>query len=605
MSRSSLAVGVGMSVAVVAAAGPQIAEAYEINVRGQAHFETDIRTAGTTVGVGARLSDDLGEPVPQQSVQVGVYQDGREIGADQLVTDYFGRFSTVFELAPGRYDVQFDYEGASHVAGVHTAETIEVREAPAELELEAPEWIRGDSVEAPLEIRATAAGTGIPTFATVVVDDRATASVDLDRRGRGEFDLQPHLRPGNNDVGVVLEETEYRDATAAETSVRQSVDARLDGSLERVFERTDRGRLADLVVEDARGPIEGVGVEFRLEPAGSGTETSEDERVVERSADRRGRASALFGDDELPEGRWRVTAGVDPPVGERLDWESDSFEHSEPVWPAIVRGIALVVLAAGIGWYGRRELVAARDWIARRLAGEDDEPEAEQPEPVFEEIQDIEPREIDRPDECTETGPQAVVVQVWDEWRTEPVAEATVALQDHERREEWTSGPRGLVEVPEIGSQGLEVRIRAPGFVPARAKIEPAEHDGAVRLELTPVPLQIRRAYRRIVRRARGQDPWGRLTPRQIEEALRQLGSGDRTAPEIASVESRRWRRALEDWDQLEEDERIDRLVETVTAILEETNFSGRDYELAVWERTRPLLEKLARRLESQPGGRR
>lgn len=604
MNVTGRAAGAGMMAALVVAVGPSVAQAFEISVRGEARLETDVRAAGTTVGAGGRLVDDLGEPVPRQSVDVAVYRGERQIDVEAAETDYFGRFSTVFELEPGDYDVQFDYGGASHVSGVHTAESLEVEEAPAELTVDTPAWVQGASPEVGAEIRASADGVGIPTFVTVAVDDRPAASVDLDREGRAELDVGPYLEAGDNEVAVVLEETEYREAVTASTAIRQSVEPRLEGRLERVFERTDRGRALEVDLRDEQGPLAGVDVEFQLIPVGEQTERKEGYRAIDETG-QQGEAAAMFADDELAEGRFEPRAIVEPAAGDAVEWRGEPFEQTEPGWPPIVRTVALVVLGAGLVWVGRRRLVAARNWIAGRLWNRTDDRESEpdRDRRVLEEVQQLEVRHIDTSVAEESDESTSLVVQVWDEWRDEPVESATIELEDRDGREDgyWQTNRDGLVELPATG-ETVKLGVEAPGFVPVRGSIRVGDVEGPVRVEMTPVPLQIRRAYRWMVEQTRGDDPWGRLTPRQIEEALRELEDIDGDRDVGGEVEARDWREVLEFRDGLDEDQRAERLVETVTAIVEETNFSGRHFEVSIWEQTRRLLEQLARQLEVDGG---
>ena len=105
---------------------------------------------------------------------------------------------------------------------------------------------------------------------------------------------------------------------------------------------------------------------------------------------------------------------------------------------------------------------------------------------------------------------------------------------------------------------------------------------------MTPVPLKIREIYRWLVERAHGEDLWGSLTPAQIAATLAR-----HLTPAPSAGDD--WREQIERWTHLQAEERPGALLELLTAAVEETNFSGRDYDVELWHQVRAIVMELDR----------
>ena len=564
----------------------------EVSVQGASDLDVDVRTAGTSLQVEGRLTDDIGDPLPEQRIDISV-RDAATSFDEDLYTDFYGRFSMATELSPGSYDVEIDFAGASHLSGTRRSETIDVETAPVRVGLETPGWVHGADEEVPIEVAARSDGEGLATFVWLEVDGESIASFELGADGRGRFDAGPFLEVGDNELIVGVPETDYRERAAATARIRRVDEPTVDGEVERVFRRTERGHRVGLTVEDDQGPVAGATADVRLTEATG----DEERRLVERIATGDdGRGTAMFADDDIDDGTWSVTAAVQPDVGEPILWRGGEIEYYPPLWLRLLRLAGMVILAAGGLWLGRHALVTLRTIVVRIFERrEDDDSESVGDKPVLEAVEEVDLEVVESGDVAELTGPQTVVLRLRDEWRDEAVDEAVVEVEGPDgTTEEFdvTDGDDLVLCDRRTGPSTIEVR--APGFVPAFATLEVPIDARLVRLEMTPVPIKIRRAYRWMLERTQGEDVWGRLTPREVERAMRRI------EPVDDSVELRDWRDVLErEWSASDEEERIDLLVRTVTAVVEETNFSGRDFEVEVWESTRRVMSALVDSIEA------
>ena len=598
----------GVATILVALLCPAVATALEVSVHGESQLDVDIDSAGTTVRFYGHLQDDLGDPLPVQRLSVALRDQGAIIFEDTVYTDFYGRFSTFVEVAPGTYAAGVEYDGASHVAGTRKGATIHVESEPPQLAIDAPRWVHGFDAPVPLEIQARAGDQGLPGYAAVAVDGRPVASINLDHRGQGSFDASSQLEAGDNTIAVAMEATEFRDEARAHTQIRSVRQVEFDGDIERVFRRGERGQKVDVRLRDSRGAIDGADVELRLERDGDqGGETPEDSEgvrlVEELETDEGGEASVLISDEALGEYRWDVSAVVDPPSGEPIVWQGGTIQQRSPVWLRAVPILAVLALVAGLLWMGRSRIAALWEalreyWTSIRNSMEESAPGAELPD-----LESVETPELiaTRRDDLESREPTGAVVELWDTWRDRPVSGAEVAVESRGVTTTMESGDDGCVDLSVPDGGEIELRATAPGYVPARVRLDRESLSGTSRMAMTAVPLKIRRAYRQMVRRARGDDPWGRLTPRQLQEALRSADSipdtekldGD-TVPVEDRLELSEW---LDDFSG-DDDPRLDALLQGITKIVEETNYSGRHYDTEVWETARQAMQQLIEGLE-------
>lgn len=594
---AALAVGV-----VVGAAAPLYA--LELSVQGRAGLELEVRAAGTMLVVDGRLHDELGDPLPSRVVDIEIRRQGQVQLRNSVYTDYFGEFSSSVELPPGRYEVEAIYDGAPHVAGASEGEFVDVETAPTMLDLNAPSWVHGADAEVPVRIEATAEGKGLAGAATLSIDGADVAAVSLDRRGRANYDVGPHLRQGNNELVVEIPGGDHRDSVRIARSIRRVDEPRVEGGVDRLFRRMRRGVEVGVDVADSEGPLAGAVVEFRLQ--NSEVSTDEDATRIEElvnvaRTEADGRASALFTDDELGRMSWDVGARIQPPAGAPIDWTGGSVRNEPSRWRGVLSLLAFVVLLAGGLWLGRRGVLVLWEkfnqwrWPTPEKSpdGGDDEVAAVMAKTERVAVHPAPPAASGDDDETDQLR-----LQLWDEWRDAPVEQAKVVLKGPQEMEQCVDATDGVVELPQLDDGTWDLHCEAPGFVPAHGEVTIPCEPAWVRIKMTAVPLKIRRAYRWMMRRTRGEDAWGRLTPRQIREALTSIESLAGKSGDNTSAEEMQWRSLLGAWEDREPSERPGLLLDMITAVVEETNYSGQVYDATVWEAVREAIVALVDSLE-------
>lgn len=577
--------------------GSSTVAALELSVRGEAQLDVEVQPAATTVKVAGRLYDDIGESLVQRRVDVSLRSGDQVVFEQRIHTDFNGQFNTLTEVAPGDYTVEVSYPGEQHMESVEATETVTVDAKAVELDVGAPRWIHGRDGAVPVDIRATADGRGLPGFASVAVDEGARASVELDWQGAGRFDVGPHLEDGFNTVDVEIPSTEHRHAQATSIPIRRVVDPTVEGRVDRVFRRARRGVRVELEIADAHGPLRGATTDLSLRRTGPDQGTGEaNPELLRRSevTDDGGRVSVFFADGELRDGTWLISATISAPVGPSIEWEGESVKQRESRLVNLARMMALLAALAAFFWLGRSWITSAIAVLADRFGGSSKE------EPAAEVFAAVEKTSLDSMSTvAVEHGGEASRLQLWDSWRDRPVEKGRLEVYgaDGEVLEKF-DGVDGAVELSANPEEIAALEASAFGFVPARVEFSGGPPAGAMRLSMTPVPLKIRAAYRWMVERARGEDPWGELTPRQIEDALRELDdNGEDNESRVGRLDS--WRELLARWDEADSERRGRLLVGVITELVEETNYSGRDYDVDVWESARVAMKALAARLEA------
>lgn len=606
----SLIAAVALGLTMVLGSVP--ASSLELTVRGESTIELHLRAAGTTAEVRGVLRDDLGKPIPSRTVEVEAISQGHRSWRERLRTDYFGNFSAVVELAPESYVVQAVFDGSSHLSGTRQSAPLVVERGDVALEVDFPEWVHGPEAPAELSIRATSAGEGLPAFATVSVSGETVGSFDLDNQGQMRFDVGPYLAAGINEVLLEIPGSRYRAQASRELAILKVVGASLEGEVEPVFLRMVRGEEVALRLADEEGPLPGIPIEVILEQEVDAEEEqlTEIRQLVEVvTTDRRGRGRALFTNDDLQGQEWTVRAVVTPPAGEKVRWQGPTIEPRTSTAFPFLRTVFVGIFLLGLLWIGRRVLLlwvrSIRSRVARWLQTWRAD-RSKQPSVPLEEVEQVvlEPvtldEAIDVPDDET------ICLQLWDEWRDQPVPRAILRFQSPQGVSFERPVEGGILSI-ELGVPGVwEITAEARGFVPAETSVRMPGSHPSLRLRMTSVPLKVRRAFRWMVERATGEDPWGRLTPRQIEEALGRLASRDDALVDgKQDAPSHKWEIFLERWEEAEADGRADLLAQAIIAAVEETNYSGRDYDPEVWDVSREAMRALVRSLEESRGLRR
>ena len=565
-------------------------EALEVSVLSRAELTMEARGAGTTLTVHGSLRDDSGAGVPAQRVYFVAYSGRDRVVEVNLTTGYHGEFTFFEELAPGNYQVELFFPGGSYLSEAHQREEITLERAPPRLRVEGPSWVLGTREPVSVQIQATSGGRGLPGFITAIQGDRPISTIPLDSRGRAEFDVRPYLRNGVNTLRFRLEGSSYREPVLRTLEIRNTPELRTRVEVEPLYLRFERGFEVEVFLSDEFGALE-EGL-IRLYLTQEEGEESREIRKEERS-DYRGRGRFFVSFDELEGERWQIRVEVRPDVGKAQIWEGESMQEEVPVINLVVRWLAILGLVCALLWLFRRVMLALFEkvivsWKSLR----EESPEEQKAQFERELFTPLERASV----KALQPGGETIGVlrlQIWDTFRNRPLAGARVLLDE---TTELECDEKGSVVIPRGTT---EIRAQAHGFLPVEASIK--DHTtGMVRLEITAVPLKIRHLYRHLIRSLERDDPWGRLTPRQIKQVLAPLTlqvqhESLRSSPD--------WERVLQDWESLSESERPAALLAAVTALVEETNFSERTFDLETFEASKLVIQELLTLLSWQRGG--
>jgi hypothetical protein len=590
------------------------AEALEVRVRAQSVLDADVTTAGTSVHVTGALRDELDRGLPQRRVYVSFSpKDTRaadEAARDMVYTDRRGGFTLARELAPGRWSVDIAFEETEHVTASQTRHEIEVEPAPVDLRIQGPELVVGEVDSVGVRARANVAGVGLKAPAHVLVDGEGLATIELDQFGRGIFDVAAGLSPGINDIVVRIAATEHREAVEAALSIRYSESLQVSAEFEEVVERLQRGLGVRGVIADGLGPIEGARVRVEIFRRGDERVDADegDGAAEERAAYQRfvtsgpeGRFVAFFAGDDLEDGVWSAQTTIVPPVGDEIEVSTEPVEFDRTTTRWLLNVLGLIGLLGALGLVVQRlwQVIGAR--LARRRRRRDSRERAEQ---AFSETEAIELRPLGAQVPPVEREPDRLSISgvVWDVWRDVPVAGATLRISaDAELVREVTTADSeaetlsaGAFLVEELQAGSYQLEVSADGFMTGRLRFE-LPHRGQLsntRLDLIAVPLKIRRLYESLIATLRGEELWGRLSPRQIEQTL--LEASKRAAQAQQTPGSRAFVASLErKLDEQRGQLSAEELVAMMTAVVEETYFSGRTFDESVWRLAREIAVDL------------
>ncbi|RVU48895.1 carboxypeptidase regulatory-like domain-containing protein [Lujinxingia sediminis] len=572
------------------------ANAYEVRVLGSAELELEAVGAGTNLNVRGQLVDDLGRGLAQRRVDLLVENERRAtVNQARVYTDFQGRFSWSSDEVPGSYVVTASFAGSEHLPASRSSASVRLVAEPVVLEVQVPSFVYGEA-EVFADFQASSAGQGVATFVSVYRAGEAVAAAQLDTYGRTRLDLQPFVELGDNAFEFVIEGTAYREAVRVAQNVRRGDQIEVVGRVERVFLRMRRGWEMRLQVDDERGGVPDLDVRWRVRREG------EDPVEFEGKTDASGMARYFVESRAGAQGIYEVDARVLPPAGAELVWPGERWEVEEAPGEKALRLAAMVAVLLALVWVGRgvarRAGVMMRAWWGRLRAhrARARTPEDAMARDMASGLEELELEERSEAQDESLDPALTLVVELWDRWRDRGIEGATLSLTG---ADETT-----IAHARELGGGAYALSLShsatstlsaaASGFVDARATLERGR-SGRLRLKMSPVPLKIRELYRWLVRRAHGEDLWGTLTPAQIARALA------RQQPVSAEV-SLGWSEALEGWTRLRAEERPAELLRLLTAAVEETNFSGRDYDVALWHRVREIVLELDRLVAFERG---
>jgi hypothetical protein len=578
--------------------------ALEVRVRAETSLEVDVTAAGTVAQVAGSLRDDLGRGVPQRSVEVRI--DSRRTGEAVLSrtvhTGPRGRFGVQEELPPGGYEVFVRFADTEHLDGNEHSASLRLEPKPVDIRAFGPSLVFGRSHPAWVSGRAMAGRVPYQEFAEVLVGEEVVGRMELDATGRGTFDVAPHLETGINQVTLRTPGSAYRDPSQASVDIRFADDVQVEAKIEEGLERLQRGVSVQGRVYDAGGPLEGVRVRTVIRSEALVDEEAEERTFTARTTtDSDGRYVGFVPATKLGDGRWRGTAEFVPPIGERIQVDAGSVEIDTRAYRWAMNGFGLVAIFAGMLVLLARVGQAFRArWrkFRRRVERERRERAA------LEEVEEIVPVFFD-PDELEESvvlSRDDVGGVVWDVWQSKPVAGASVALRSQGGAMEATSDANGRFRFEDVPEGAWQLVVRKHGFVRGNLEME-VPHDGRMshfRVDVIAVPLKIRRLYGAVVEHSIGEDLWGRLSPREIEEQLESLwpdseGEGSEARRELRA-------RVLSQLQRDESDQTSPTAVlAALTEVVEEAYFSGRTYGEEAFLFARQLALELRARAGEGP----
>ncbi|MEM1349562.1 MAG: carboxypeptidase-like regulatory domain-containing protein [Myxococcota bacterium] len=605
-SRAVSIAAVHLAVAAAALCAPVDGVAVELQVRGQGRVFVDAQGAGTTLQITGVLRDELGQVLPMRDISVGVVvaDSGDEVAREVLVTDIHGRFGTQLALAPGRYTVTSRFEPTELLVGSELERTVELVPVAPKLELSAPELVVGRAGAAIVRLRASAANVGLSAEVEVSVNGAPLASVELDQYGRGVADVSSALVPGDNRVEASLPAQRLREEAEGEVAIRFSEGAGVSVDAGATYQRLERGIGITGQVRDALGGLPGASVFITLEPAESAGGGERDElsaelaRPVEVQTEVDGDFAGFVAQQALGDGKWRARVRVVPPVGQALEAVSDPVTFDRSSSRAVLNGLGVLTVLVGLLVLLWRLSVLDVEGLLERLFGQERSEEDLVLDYTREEVVRVESVEAPA-DYVAPAGFHTIAGVVWDGWRDVPVGGARIVLAAPGGRvaRDIIASSEARFEVGPLAPGSYTLSVQAQGY--ARGVMEVSiPHDGTLtyfRMGLVALPLKMRRFYQAWVRRRRGEDVWGRLSPREIERSLQQTLEldVDLVTDEVRRDALRTRLRSMLDEGAVDQIS-VEQLLMWLTDLVEESYFSGRVLDEELWG----VLIALTKRLD-------
>lgn len=628
-----------VSASLCAISAPQRALATEIRVRGQAKLYTDIQAAGTSAQISGILRDELGQALPQRPLTLSVQQGSTTVLEETLYTDIQGRFGYQKTLPSGAYQVSVTFARDEHLDAASSLRDLELTPAPRRLELQGPSVVVGTTRAIQLRLRATAGGVGVRAPVELHVNAQRIASIELDHYGRGVFDLQSSLAPGDNEITAFLLATPDSPGAAAQTQLRYAPSASLEARLELGHERFERGLKVVGLVSDERGPLPGGEVAVVFERVSDAAPAPEDTKAIinalgqeepaspppppqpEDSAldpltsqstykargavDERGQFSAFAPQQFLADGRWIAKVVYSPESGASIRQQTDAMTLDRSTSRLTLNILGLLTILIGVAVLSQRQLwskLAAR-WRARQRANA-------QAKPNYDEDERIEVESLAPPNaQAISAGLFGIAGVVWDAWRDQPIAHAQLRVEsaDGQLIREVSADAAGQFSIDELPQGQHQLSVWAYGFARGRMALN-LPHRGELsytRISLIAIALKVRRFYQAWVQRWHGQDVWGALSPRQIEAALFEaVFEASQVLEDASAREALRARYdAFIAQEQPLTEHSVEQLMLMLTELIEESYFSQRVYEEGLWRLVVEITQRLERGLEQADQG--
>ncbi len=574
------------------------ASALEIRVRGEARLQVSANAAGTVAQVYGILSDELQRSLAHRAVSVRIEdKQGTAILNRTATTDASGRFSVQEELPPGTYSVVARFAENDHFDGVIYRGDITLEPAEMAADLYAPNLAVGREV--PVFVYGQAAAAGIPFQGSgeVYVNDDKVGELEFDQSGRGSLDIVSRLQEGENQLRLMIPGSAYREATETFSRIRYTEHLKISASMEERVERLSRGLSIFGTVTDAKGnPVPQMRVQgvYRLIEAAEDSEAKETILTISDRSDENGRFSTFVAWTRLGDGVWTGRARAIPNVGTAVEANVNEVDVDTATSRAALNVLGMLVLLLGLLVLLGSVLRQAKLYIDKFREGRELKKRSRE---ALETEDKIIPIFLDTSVQATPAARSEVGGLVWDVWQKKQVRTATVELKS--RGGEILSAQadeRGRFEFGEVPAGEYAVTVTAPGFVAGTMRMK-VPHDGrfrSFRVDLIAVPLKIRRLYQLLMAEASGDDPWGLLSPAEIETEMWSLFH-DPSLKWKSEDERKEVHDRIADALKSEDSEAIDgvSLLSVITDIVEESYFSGRVYDESVWLLARSIAIQL------------
>lgn len=572
------------------------AHAIEIRIRGESKLEVNLQAAGTVAQVSGRLKDELDRGIGHRTVEVRVeaVPSGRAVATRQVTTTQLGQFQSQEELPPGEYAVYVTYPRNEHFDGVQELGSITLSPAPVSVDLFGPTFAVDNENPVFVYARAASEDVAYQGEARIWVGDRDAGVLNFDASGRGSIDIVDLLEDGMNEVTVRIPGSAYRDAAESATTVRYTPDVRIAATMSERIERLSRGLAIHGIVEDVTGPVPGGRVQAVFYPVElDDGQASLQPITISTVTDEDGTFSGFAPSHRLGDGTWTGVARVIPPVGEPVETEVEGVEVDTTTSRWLLNAFGILALLLGLGVLLSRGIEALLlkidEW---KRAREREHRQAR----AMEAHETIVPVFLEQEETTTPEARDDVGGVIWDVWQSRAVVQAGVTLRGADQTYEAQSGGEGRFAFRDVAPGTYEMEVRASGYVTGQMSLK-IPHNGRFayfRVDLIAVPLKIRRLYQAVLETAIGRDPWGQLSPRQIEDEVWNIFvSEDIEETETPSRETirRHVERLLGDGQ--EDELGISDVLRVMTGIVEESYYSGKSYDESIWLAARRLLLEL------------
>jgi hypothetical protein len=558
------------------------AHALELRVKGKANLEVSAVAAGTLAQVSGTLSDETGRAIGYRSVVVRIIgPQGRNI-TQEVSTKETGQFIFQEELPPGEYRVVVERANDIHFEGDVRDVSMTLEPVAFELDAIAPEHVFGR--ESPVLVYANARAAGVPVTLgpQVYLNGVWLGQIDMDTSGRGSFNVNDYLKEGINTLELVLPPSNYRDEVRANAQIRFTEKAQISADMQVRISGLSRGMSISGKVESLGDPLANLRVQGSFVPVLEGDDDLRESITESTRTDDEGNFEVFVPSLRLGNGVWEGRVRVIPNVGktETVDVTPVLIEPSRA--RKVTGWFGVVAIVIGLLFIFQQGLLRLRErWKAWRNA------QAKQKR----DRQALEKEEVLVPvflEEVTEAGARDDLGGVvWDVWQNQPAKGCQVRLVRGERHSEPLEvDSRGRFRFVDVEPGEWEMEVRGRGFVTGKMRVK-VPHQGrwaAMRVDMVAVPLKIRRLYQTTLEGVFGDDPWGQLSPDEIDKELRQL---------LEVVEPRE-RESLEALAR--ESENLSHILDALASLVEESYFSGKIYDEGVWLNARDLVVNLRRR---------